>query len=114
MKDLTPIIQRINEMEEKIHPLQQAKNLLQQELEHAQSLNFIEVNRITLDDVQMSNEKGMPYHFNINDFAAWLRYHRGNKFWAEWNGTIFSIDEIISGKMTLNRPGKVRHLFTKT
>lgn len=61
------------------------------------SREFIRVNKIKREDVQRSDDPGMPWWGHIAGFAKWLALN-SNKKWACWNGTIYCSHDLIHGR----------------
>ena len=96
--------QSIEEMEaesvvvmSKMKPLQERLRQLSEALSEGKSKRFIEVNNITLDDVQASEGKGVPYFGELDCFIDWLRKN-SNKRFAEWNGGLYYQSDLKDNK----------------
>ncbi len=93
-----------------LEPLLKQKAALGSELRDALSIEWIAANSITWVDVITPDDKGMPYFGHIQSFVKYLQGRHCEKRWAAWNGTLYSLAELMAGKMDPNAPGKVEHL----
>lgn len=90
---------QIYEVEAAIAPLQDRLCRLMGQKRKADSIAFIAANRITRDDVEMSDGKDKPWFGDVWTFAKWIKANRPDKLWAEWNGSIYHAADLIAGRM---------------
>jgi len=100
---------QIEEIEAAIRPLAAKLEILRRHKRDADSREFIAVNRIDRQDVEMSSGDGKPFFGDSYAFGNWLRSHGCKKRWAEWNGRIYHASDLMIGRMG-ESPGCVEHL----
>ena len=101
-------------LEAEIQPLENQLQKLKRKKQEVDSRDFIAANRITLDDVEMSNGDTKPWFGTVWEFGNWLagkKWLAGDsaKVWLEWNGRIYRVTDIANGRMP-DTPGEVAHL----
>jgi hypothetical protein len=100
---------KIKAVEELIYPLQKNLVELEDQLKDAQSIEWIEENEVTADQVQLS--WGDDFWFVAYDtFGRWLRETACTKPWVEWNGRIHRSEEIKDGYLRADAPGLAKHV----
>jgi len=100
----------IEQIDSTLKPLLAKKSELAEELRDALSIEWIAANSVTREDVASPDEKDLPYFGDIWKFAEHLRRTHCKRRWAAWNGTIYSLAELLTGRMERNAPGRVEHL----
>ena len=86
----------IDDLEAEIAPLTERLEQLKRQKRDEDSREFIAVNRITRDDVEMSSGEGKPWFGTIWEFGRWMRTRAVTKPWAEWNGMIYQSTGLMS------------------
>lgn len=97
-ESLDQVEREIKTFEDQIAPLWGKLVLLRKERATLRSKLFIEVNKITKADVEMSSGDGKPYFGVVYEFAKWLSAN-STKRWAEWNGRIYHVSDLVNGRM---------------
>ncbi len=95
----------VAELDAQIAKLTAERNRLQHVADKNASIEFIRVNQITRDKVQMSSGQGVPWYGTLAEFGRWCR-DRSDRNWAEWNGRLHHMSDIIKGRMS-DLPGKL-------
>ena len=73
------------------------RSKIEYKLRTLESQEFIRVNRITKDDVELSEFTVTDrYWGHVNDFAGWLRVN-SKKMFAEWNGELHFQSDLKQG-----------------
>lgn len=88
---------RLAAIERELQPLLVLQRRIKQELNTIKSREFIRINGITADDVEMSEGEDKPFFGEISVFAKWLR-ENSTKKWAEWNTSIHLTQDLLNGK----------------
>ncbi len=88
----------IERLEHVIAPLAQQLESTRRTLRKVEAAEFVMVNRITKDDVELSDGKGKPFFHHISNFIDWMRTH-STKNWAEWNTRIYRMSDLMAGRM---------------
>lgn len=89
----------IASLEAQIKPLAEKLNTLRRQRERLESAAFIAGNKITVDDVEMSSGEGKPWFGNVSSFALWLKANKSTKRFAEWNGVIVFMSDLLNGNL---------------
>jgi hypothetical protein len=63
----------------------------------AKSIEFVRVNQITADDVQSSDDDGVPWATSCYEFGRWLSQAGCRKRYAEWNGQLCYAADLMAG-----------------
>ncbi len=87
---LTQVAQQIADIEGQITPLAKSLESLRAEHRKLLSAQFIEVNGITRDAVEMSSGDGKPWFWTCYAFHYWMK-ENSTKQWAEWNTQIYRV-----------------------
>ena len=82
---------------------------LEEDLAKQLSQQFIQVNKITRADVQMSTGDEVLWWSSILKFAAWLRSSNCTKRFAEWRRRLYVTSELLAGNYEPT-PGRVWEL----
>jgi len=98
-------------IEQQVNPLLANLNLLKLQHRDALSREFIAANRITLADVEMSDDASDEFG---NFFATPCRFGKWvakntTKKWTEWHGRIYHTADLAANKMP-DMPGLIQHL----
>lgn len=109
MKSIEELQREIADTHGMITPLTSKLERLNLELADALSRQYIAVNKITRDNVEMSSGEGKPWFGTAWSFGDWMRKN-SKKFWAEWNGIIYPAYDLMNGRMD-DMPGRVEHLI---
>ncbi len=99
----------LEDLNAQISKLTAERDRLQRAADKAASIEFIRVNRITRADVQMSSGKGIPWSGDIGTFGRWCALH-STKRWAEWNGAIQHMSDVVHGRWSSETPGRMEDL----
>ena len=91
---------------DQIIPLQERRDKLSRERDELLSREFIAVNNIRRADVELLED--CPYFGTIDNCIAWLR-DNSLKRWAEWNGRIYYVSDLLAGRMP-ETPGRIEHV----
>lgn len=110
MRTIESIEAEIAGLEVQIGPLANRLQKLGAELRDCKSKQFISVNGITRDEVEMSSGDGKPYFGSVWGFTDWMRRKPNKKRWAEWNGRIYHTSDLLNGVMPDDMPGLVDDL----
>jgi hypothetical protein len=97
-RDVLGVQREIEEAKQTIRPLAKKLERLNRQLADMESRAFIEANKITRADVEMSAGDGKPWFGTVTEFGLWMRTH-GSKRWAEWNGRIYHAADLMAGRM---------------
>lgn len=89
-----------------LEPLQRRVRELQSIEDDLRSRNFIEVNKVTRDQLQLSKGDGVPWFGYFKAFGDWLAATNSTKRFCEWNGRIYFTSEVIAGRMEYDAPGR--------
>ena len=89
----------ISSLQQQITPLTKRLHEHAEELRSLEGKEFIRVNKIKREDVEMSEGKGKPYFGNISVFIGWMRSNT-KKNWAEWNTRIYRTSDLLVGRMS--------------
>ncbi len=100
----------ISAIEIELKPLLNRMADLRRKKRDALSREFIAANRITREDVEMSNGDGKEWFGTAYEFGKWIAAN-SKKVWAEWNGRIYHAADLINGRMP-DMPGETDHLPT--
>ena len=93
-----------------MRPIQQHANLVQQELSKLRSLEWIQANGVTRDNVEFASGDAAAFWFvTVSDFAAWLKEHSAKPF-CEWNGKLYRTRELLDRSAYLSGPGRTEDL----
>jgi hypothetical protein len=105
------LARKITILQDQVNPLLANLNLLRLQHRDALSREFIAANRITIDDVKMSDDASDEWGnqiATIADLAKWLRKNSTKK-WAEWHGKIYHASDIAGSKLP-QIYGLIQHL----
>jgi hypothetical protein len=105
------LARKIMILQDQVSPLLANLNLLRLQHRDALSREFIAANRITIDDVEMSDGVSDEFGYQmatIADLAKRLKKNSTKK-WAEWHGKIYHASDITSAKLP-NIYGLIQHL----
>lgn len=105
--DTEKIENEIAMIDEKLKPLQERRAALERELRRLRSVEFIRVNKVTRDQIEMSSGDGKPYFGHFQSFGKWLDKTDCQKRFCEWNGEIHSTSEAKQGRFYTHNPGRV-------
>jgi len=97
------------EINETLKPLLRQKSELEQKLSKAKSLEWISVNKLTVNDVENSRGESKPWFGTVNSFGEWLS-ENSRKPYCEWNGLIYETKRIIDGFMDREVSGRFEDL----
>jgi len=110
MRTIESIEAEIAGLVDNIKPLSARLAKLSDEFRACKSKQFIHVNGITRDNVEMSKGDDRPWFGHVWKFAEWLRRKPEAKRWAEWNGRIYHTSDLLAGRMPDDMPGLVDDL----
>lgn len=99
MTTLNTVNREIEEIEAELKPLHKRKDELDRKKRLMLSLQFIEVNRITRDDIEMSEGAGKTWFGHLDQFVKWMKDTNSAKRFCEWNGRIYFTSDLMHGKM---------------
>jgi hypothetical protein len=99
----------IVDLEEELKPLLEKKSDLTRRLKRAESVEFIQINKITRDNVQRCDDDGIPWLGDVFRFGEWCKTN-SSKPWCCWNGTLYLTSEIQNGRMALDAVGRYEDL----
>lgn len=108
MPTIEQIKKQIADTEDELRPLAKRLNDLRAALSGMESREYIRINNITRDNVQLSGGSSLPYFGTVFEFAKWIQAN-SKKQWAEWNGRIYRSSDLILGRMP-DSPATVDHL----
>lgn len=100
--------EQIADLERKIQPLIAKLEKLRTQKRNEDSIEFIRVNGITADDVELSSGDGKPWFFEIRGFIEWLRVNSKKRF-AEWNTRLYFSSDLLAGRMP-ETPAYIEHV----
>lgn len=103
--ELEIIDEEISAVRMRLGPLMRDLENLLERRRLAASLEFIRVNQIRREDVEMVEGEGKPYFGQLGFFVSWLK-RNSNKRWAEWNGRIYHTSDFLAGMMP-ETPGRI-------
>ena len=105
MRKQTPYKHRLNELsleieatKAKLEPLMAQMIRLNREQAELESLDFIAVNSIRKQDVELSSGDDKPWFGTAWEFGKWLASN-SKKVWAEWNGRIYHTTDLVNRRM---------------
>ena len=96
MTELEAKRKEFQELKATIEPLQQRREELGRKICKLESREFIKVNDITKDDVELSSGGGKPYFGHVSEFSNWLTKNSTKRF-AEWNYQIHFQSDLCAG-----------------
>lgn len=112
----TPYTEQIAEKERELaiatagmRPIQQRVNRVEQELRKLRSLEWIQANGVTKENVEWSVGDDKPYFGILHDFTKWLKANSTKPF-SEWNGRLYRTRELLDGSAYLSGPGRTEDL----
>lgn len=91
---------RLDDINENLAPLIRNRDELIKELRKVKSIEWIQRNHVTINQVEASDGEGKPYFGILHEFGKWL-YDNSDKKYCEWNGRIYRSKEIIAGNMPI-------------
>jgi len=100
--------EQIADLERQIQPLAATLRILHVQKSNKDSIEFIRVNRITADDVELSSGDDKPWFGNVISFIIWLRANTKKRF-AEWNSRLYFTSDLLANR-TLETPGRLEHV----
>ena len=106
---LLGVLREIEETKQAIRPLAEKLERLNRQLADMESRAFIEANKITRADVEMSSGDDKPWLGTVGEFGRWMRTHACSKRWAEWNGRIYFAADLMANRMP-DMPGRTSDL----
>ena len=83
---------------------------LERQHDDAASREWLAANKVTEVQVQHSEGPDVPYHGDVYGFGKWLKASGCTKPWAEWNGRLYPVAELIEGHMRREAPGMEEHV----
>lgn len=101
--------QEIEKLRAELAPKEIAMRRLERDYRDALSREFISANGITADQVELSSGESKPYFGHIREFIKWLIWQRPRKRWAEWNGTLYRVSDLIANNWS-ESPARVHHV----
>jgi len=110
VKTVDQLKQEIHAVETAMEPMRRRLDSLERDLRHAESRQWIAINKVTKSDVELANDKQKPWFVTVYDFATWLTSVDCQKPFCEFNGRIYFTSEIKAHRMALNAPGFVNDL----
>lgn len=78
--------------------LNERRHALEEQSRSLRAKIIIEALKITRDDVQLSRGNDVPWFSLLQKFVEWLREQPQRKRFAEWNGTLFSVPDLIQDR----------------
>lgn len=108
MNTLSEVRQEIEAIKEKLRPLFARMDELSRLEKDIESKLWIEANKVTRDQVEMSSGDDKPTFGDVYTFGNWLKLNSKKRF-CEWNERIYFSAEIIRGRMC-DSPGRVSEL----
>ncbi len=91
--------EQIQELEQRIAPLVQQLETLRRLKAKEDSAEYIRVNKITKEAVQLSSGDDETWFGMVPDFSEWLKSTGCTKRFAEWNERIYFTADLIAGRM---------------
>ena len=110
MTTLDEINSEIAEITETLNPLHERRVVLHREKRLLMSRQFIAINKITRDDVEMSSGDGRPFFGHTTAFIDWLKKRGTTKRFAEWNDKIYFMSDFLAGKLTTDWTASIKEL----
>ena len=108
--EIVQIERELKQIQLQIDPLAERSDRLNREIQRLRSLEFITLNHVRKEDIEMSIGDGKPWFNTIWDFAEWLKLNSTKRF-CEWNERIYFMAQIINGSMSHGEtPGTIREL----
>lgn len=90
---------QIATLQGEIDRIAQMRDFLSRQLSKSESLNWIEVNGVTLDQVERCSSEDKPRFFTVFAFVEWMKKHGCKKPYYEWNGRIYETDSLLCDRM---------------
>lgn len=110
METLAEIEKQIAEHDAEIKTLTAKLWTLTGERTRLKSLAWIEANKVTLDQVELSKGSDLPYFLSTRHFSKWLKAKPDRKRFCEWNGVLCITAECLEGYFPLDGPGRLEDL----
>ena len=89
----------IAELEKRSESVNRALRVCRENLRALKAKEFIRINKITMDDIEMPEGDGKPYFHTIDAFIDWLRKN-STKNWAVWNTQLHRASDLLAGRWT--------------
>jgi len=106
MRPIGDIEHDIDNNRKNLQPLLRQQDELRRELQKAKSQEFIRVNNITIDDVELSD--GPEWYGHVTEFID-KKLKISAKRFAEWNGRIYFRTDLVGGRMP-DMPARIEDL----
>lgn len=90
-------MERLKEIDKQIETLNQERYTLIQNDRKSFAADFIRVNGVTLDDIELSDGDDNEMFWTVWQFADWLKDNSTKRF-AEWNGQIYWQSDLKEGR----------------
>lgn len=87
------------ELDREINLLMEKKRLLQRAFDSTESRRYIEAMGITKLNTLFSGDPDLPWMGTVWAFRDWLKENRTSYFWAEWNGRVYRVSDLMEGRM---------------
>jgi len=104
--------QQIKKLRQEISLKEATLNYLLDEQKTEEARLFIKKSGITLDKIELSEGDGKPWFNEIKYFVSWLRVN-SNKPYAEWNHSLYYVDDLLNGEMPKRIPFEVFGILRK-
>lgn len=95
---MTTTEQKISDLREKLMPLMAEMERLQKQNAEEKSREFIRVNNIKREDVELPDGEGKPWFGDCWAFGDWLKSNSNRRF-AAWNDRIYFASDLIAKRM---------------
>ncbi len=98
MRPIGDIEHDIDNNRKNLVPLLHDNRRLTEELRTAKAEEFIRVNSITIDDIELVDQPNNEWFGTVDKFIDKV-LKRSTKRFAEWNGTIYFRTDLVGGRM---------------
>lgn len=98
MKDITKLREAVKGLKAQRDILDHDIALAERLLRQMQSQNFIEANGVTARDVELSTRDDKSWFGDIDMFNSWIRTNNCKKRFAEWNGSLHYVSDLLADK----------------
>ena len=85
------------EIKDKLKPLVEREAVLQRLQRHLLDVRWVAANKVTRDDVEMSEGDDIPYFSQTSTFVEWMKKHPTNKRFVEWNSRVYFKSDFLQG-----------------
>ena len=89
----------IAELEKRSESVDRALRVCRENLRALKAKEFIRINKIAMDDIEMPDGEGKPHFHTAFAFTDWLRKN-STKNWAVWNTQLHRTSDLLAGRWT--------------